>query len=107
MAWEYKEQPQSPKDLAKNKDRIKKLVEDHGETKEKLHIHARKMANAITKPEKAYNRGWAAKEMGYEDIFEIFYQRAYDLGTVNNGELLGVGVAEHRDHQMEKILKDL
>ena len=37
----------------------------------------------------------AAKEMGYIEIFEIFFHRAYELGSVSK--------QEYREYQMEKL----
>ena len=98
MPWDFKPQPQSKSEFAKNKKRIDDLITKCDGDKDKEIRKAETMANTIDTPEKAYNRGFVAKEMGYEHIFEVFYQRAYKLGSVT--------VAEHREHEMDKILKD-
>lgn len=41
---------------------------------------AQQMANSIQDGEKAYRRGMAAKEMGYNKIKNIFLKRAEELG---------------------------
>ena len=37
----------------------------------------------------------AAKEMGHEHIFEVFFQRAYELGSVSK--------QDYRDYQLERL----
>jgi hypothetical protein len=36
-----------------------------------------------------------AKQMGYEEIFETFFQRAYELGSVSK--------QEYREYKLEKL----
>jgi hypothetical protein len=98
MPWNFNPQPQSRAEFVKNEKRIKDLVAKCNGDREAEIRKSITMANSIDTPEKAYNRGHVAREMGYEHIFEVFYQRAYELGSVT--------VAEHRDHQIEKILND-
>jgi hypothetical protein len=95
---EFKPQPQSKAEFAKNKKRIEDLITKCEGDRDREIRKAQQMANAIDTPEKAYNRGHVAKEMGHEHIFEIFYQRAYELGSVT--------IAEHREHEIDKIFKD-
>jgi len=90
--------PQSRKDFLKNEIRIKDLVAKCNGDKNQEIAKAITMANSIDKPEKAYNRGYVAKELGYEHIFDVFYNRAFELGSVTK--------AEHRDYQIEQILED-
>lgn len=98
MAWNFKPQPQSKAEFTKNEKRIKDLVAKCDGDKEKEIKKAQQMANSIDTPEKAYNRGHVARELGYEHIFEVFYQRAFALGSVT--------VAEHRDHMIDQIFED-
>ena len=98
MAWDFKPQPQSKTEFAKNKKRIVDLINKCEGDRDKEIKKAQQMANAIDTPEKAYNRGHVAKDMGYEHIFEVFYQRAYELGSVT--------IAEHREHEIDKLFKD-
>lgn len=98
MKLNFIPQPQSKAEFVKNEKRIKDLVAKCGGDKQKEINKAFQMANSIDTPEKAYNRGFVAKELGYEHIFDVFYQRAYELGSVS--------VAEHRDYQIDKILND-
>lgn len=89
---------QSKKEFDKNAKRIKDLVDKcNGDTEHQIR-KAQTMANSIDTPEKAYNRGYVAKEMGYEHIFEVFYERAFELGSVTT--------AEHREHIINKLLND-
>jgi hypothetical protein len=37
----------------------------------------------------------AAKEMGHEHIFDVFFRRAYELGSV--------GKQEYREYQLSKL----
>jgi len=98
MYMNFKPQPQSKSEFAKNKKRIEDLVSKCEGDRDKEVRKAQTMANTIDTPEKAYNRGHVAREMGYEHIFEVFYQRAYELGSVT--------VAEHREHEIDKLFKD-
>ena len=44
---------------------------------------------------KLINRAFAAKEMGHEHLFEVFFRRAYELGSV--------GKQEYREYQLKKL----
>lgn len=90
--------PQSRKDFNKNEVRIRDLVAKCDGDKAKEVAKAKTMAESIDKPEKAYNRGLVARELGYEHIFSVFYDRAFALGSVTK--------AEHREHLIDKILYD-
>ena len=98
MAWDFRPQPQTRKEFVKNEKRIKDLVAKCAGDKNQEISKARTMANSIDTPEKAYNRGHVARELGYEHIFDVFYSRAFELGSVTK--------AEHRDYQIEQILDD-
>lgn len=94
--------PQSTSELEKNFKRIKDIVVNP-KTKVKNDVEkqiklARTQANRITTPEKAYNRGYAAKELGYDYLFDIFYERAFELNAVS--------VAEIREHNIRNLLGD-
>ena len=104
MAWDFENQEQTKKEFAKNELRIRTLIEKCGGDKEKEIAKALRDANKITTPEKAYNRGFVAKQLGLPHVFEVFYNRAYELGKVKDGKIVGVGVAEHREHIIDKIL---
>ena len=98
MAFQFNPQPQTRKEFVKNEKRIRDLVEKCKGDRNQEIAKATTMANSIDTPEKAYNRGHVARELGYEHIFEVFYNRAFELGSVTT--------AEHRDHTIEKILFD-
>jgi hypothetical protein len=85
---------QSKAEYDKNYKRISDIVakSDDIEKQEKL---ARAQANKIVDEWKAINRAMAAKEMGHEHLFEVFFQRAYELGSVTK--------QEYREYQMQKL----
>ena len=85
---------QSKAEYEKNYKRVGDIVakSEDIEKQEKL---ARTQANKIIDEWKAINRAMAAKEMGHEHLFEVFFQRAYELGSVSK--------QEYREYQMEKL----
>lgn len=85
---------QSKAEYEKNYKRISDIVAktEDIDKQEKL---ARTQANKISDEWKAINRAMAAKEMGHENLFEVFFQRAYELGSVSK--------QEYREYQMEKL----
>ena len=85
---------QSKAEYEKNYKRVGDIVtkSEDSEKQEKL---ARTQANKIIDEWKAINRAMAAKEMGHEHLFEVFFQRAYELGSVSK--------QEYREYQMEKL----
>jgi hypothetical protein len=56
---------------------------------------AKTQANRITNEGKAINRAIAAKKMKHEEIFEVFFQRAYELGSVSK--------QDYRQYKLEKL----
>ena len=52
-------------------------------------------ANRISDEFKSLNRAMAAKSMKEEHIFEVFFQRAYELGSVTK--------QEYREYKLEKL----
>ena len=52
-------------------------------------------AAKITDEWKALNRSMVAKELGYEEIFEVFFNKAYQLGSVSKQEF--------REYKLEKL----
>ena len=85
---------QSKAEYEKNYKRVGDIVakSEDIEKQEKL---ARTQANKIIDEWKAINRAMAAKEMGHEHLFEVFFQRAYELGSVSK--------QEYREYQIEKL----
>jgi hypothetical protein len=90
---------QSKKDIQKNHQRIKDIVSKSGGDLEKRKRLAESQSKKITDEYKAINRAITAKEMGYEDIFDIFFRRAYELGNVSKKEF--------RKYKLEKLNLDL
>jgi len=85
---------QSKAEYDKNYKRVGDIVAK-SEDLEKQEKLARTQANKIIDEWKAINRAMAAKEMGHEHLFEVFFQRAYELGSVSK--------QEYREYQMEKL----
>ncbi len=89
----YKGQTKSEFD--KNYLRVKDIVKKSDGNKEKMISLCRVQANRITDEHKCINRAMAAKEIGESDIFDIFFRRAYELGSV--------GKQEFREYQLEQL----
>jgi hypothetical protein len=73
---------QTKAEYQKNYTRVKDIVE---KSKGDLNIQknlALRQANLITDEHKAINRALAARELGYKNIFDVFFRRAYELGAV-------------------------
>jgi hypothetical protein len=85
---------QSKSELKKNYLRILDIIKktDDIEKQEKL---AQTQANRITDEYKAINRALAAKELGHYHLFDVFFRRAYELGSV--------GKQEFREYQLSKL----
>ena len=85
---------QSHNEYFKNYDRIRKIVSDTDDIEKQIKS-AQKQANLITDEIKALNRSKAAKELGYDYLFDVFFYRAYQLGSV--------GKQEFREYQLTKM----
>lgn len=86
---------QTKAEYAKNFKRVDDmLTKAPGDTDKQISL-AQRQANAITDESKAINRAMAAKQMGHEHIFDVFFRRAYELGSV--------GKQEYRDYQLSKL----
>ncbi len=86
---------QTKAEYAKNFKRVDDmLTKAPGDTDKQISL-AQRQANAITDEIKAINRAMAAKQMGHEHIFDVFFRRAYELGSV--------GKQEYRDYQLSKL----
>lgn len=86
---------QTKAEFEKNKIRVTDIwIKSSGDT-EKAKSLSTTQANRITDEWKAINRAMCAKEMGYEEIFEIFFHRAYELGSVSK--------LEYREYKLEKL----
>jgi len=86
---------QSKQEYMKNYSRINDIMgktDDIEKQKSLALIQARK----ITDEWKAINRAIAAKELGHEHLFEIFFRRAFELGSVPK--------QEYRDYVLSKLI---
>ena len=86
---------QTKSDYLKNFKRVEDmLLKAPGDIDKQISL-AKRQANLITDEMKAINRAMAAKEMGHEHIFDVFFRRAFELGSV--------GKQEYRDYQLSKL----
>lgn len=86
---------QTKAEFDKNFKRVSDIwVKSDGDVDKAVAI-SKTQANRIHDEFKALNRAMAAKEMGYEEIFEIFFHRAYELGSVSK--------LEYREYKLEKL----
>lgn len=81
MDGRYKGQTKA--EYQKNFTRVKDIVDKTGKDTDHAVRLAQTQANRITDECKAVNRAMVAREMGHEHIFEVFFQRAYELGAVS------------------------
>ena len=89
---------QSDKEYDKNYSRVKDIISKAEGDKDKEIILAERMANLIKDEAKAINRAHAAKQLGYEHLFEIFFRRAYNLGSVST--------LDYREYVLSKLLDE-
>ena len=86
---------QSKAEFEKNKVRVSDIfIKSDGDV-EKAKSLSRTQANRINDEYKALNRSMCAKEMGHIEIFEVFFHRAYELGSVSK--------QEYREYRLEKL----
>jgi hypothetical protein len=100
MSGKYNGQTKS--EFQKNYKRVKDIVDKSAGDEDKAIALSRTQSNRITDEWKAINRSMCAKELYnntkneiYMNIFEVFFQRAYELGSVNK--------QDYREYQLEKI----
>ena len=86
---------QSKAEFNKNYKRIQDIIEKSAGDEMKATHLAQQQANKITDEFKALNRAMAAREMDQEHLFEVFFQRAYELGSVTK--------QEYREYKLEKL----
>lgn len=93
---------QTKAEYTKNYTRVRDIITKCGGDEEKAIRLARTQAIRITDEHKAINRAMVAKQLErvenepiYESVFEVFFQRAYELGTVSK--------QDYRDYQLEKL----
>jgi hypothetical protein len=102
---------QSKAEFYKNYKRVQDILDKSGSNVDKAKSLAITQANRITDEHKAINRAMAAKELSKSynneaniekskiciDIFDIFFKRAYDLGSVTKQDF--------RNYQLQKLLE--
>ena len=86
---------QTKTEFDKNSRRVKDIVDKSAGDKDKAIALATTQSNRITDEWKAINRAMAAKEANQEHIFEVFFQRAYELGSVSK--------QDYRNYKLEKL----
>ena len=93
---------QSKAEFAKNFKRVKDIIVKSDGDQDKAIRLARTQANLIKDEMKALNRANAAQQMErvedepiYESIFEVFFHRAYELGSVTK--------QDYRNYKLEKL----
>ena len=86
---------QTKSEFEKNFKRVKDIVDKSVGDVDKAVALSKLQANRITDEWKALNRSLTAKEMGYEEIFEVFFDRAYELGSVSK--------QDYRTYKLEKL----
>ncbi len=99
---------QSKAEFLKNYTRVKDIITKSCGNKMVEKELARRQARAITDEHKAINRAMAAKEIGNEPIFEVFFRRAYALGSVTGvagGRVENIQ-KEYRDYVISKLLEN-
>jgi 2-methylisocitrate lyase-like PEP mutase family enzyme len=89
---------QTRSEFQKNYKRVNDIIEKSAGSKDKETILASTQAKLIKDEHKAINRAMAAKEIGSETIFDVFFRRAYELGSVPT--------QQYRDYVISKLLED-
>lgn len=95
---------QSKTEYSKNFKRVTDIITKSSGDVEKARSLSKTQANRITDEYKAINRAMAAKQNSYLDssdqeiyeaVHEVFFQRAYELGSVSK--------QDYRDYVLEKL----
>lgn len=86
---------QTKAEFDKNYQRVKDIVDKSAGDVDKAITLSRTQANRISDEFKALNRSMVAKSMKEEHIFEVFFKRAYELGSVSK--------QEYREYKLEKL----
>jgi hypothetical protein len=85
---------QSKSEIQKNYKRINDIVAKSSDINVQISL-AQTQANKIFDEYKAINRALVAKELGHEHLFEVFFERAFKLGSV--------GLQEYREYKLSKL----
>lgn len=89
---------QTKSEYLKNFKRVKDIIfKSEGDSEMEIKLSS-KQAKLITDEYKAINRAMAAKEIGNDNIFDIFFRRAYELGSVKT--------EDYRDYVLNKLLEN-
>lgn len=88
---------QSKKEYLKNFQRIEDIISKSDGDREYAIRLAQKQCNAITDECKALNRSKAAMELGHDWLADPFFERAYELGSVDT--------MEYREYKLKKLLE--
>jgi hypothetical protein len=86
---------QTKSEYQKNFKRVDDIVKKSLGDKDYAIRLSQKQAKLITDEYKALNRAYAAKDLNQDHIFEVFFQRAYELGSVNK--------QEYREYKLSKL----
>ena len=99
MITKGKYKGQTKAEFEKNYMRVKDIVDKSDGDLDKAKRLATTQANKIMDEHKALNRAMAAKEMKSllfsEEIFDVFFKRAYELGSVSK--------QAYRDYKLEQL----
>ena len=85
---------QTKSEYLKNYKRVNDMLSKSNDEDAQVRL-AQKQANAITDEKKSLNRAMVAKELGQEHIFEVFFERAYQLGSVKT--------EDYREYRLKKL----
>lgn len=85
---------QSKIEFLKNFKRIEDILDKTNDVEKQIRL-ATTQANRINYEFKALNRAMAAKEMNQTHLYDVFFKRAYQLGSV--------GKQEFREYQLSKL----
>jgi hypothetical protein len=85
---------QTKSEYQKNFKRIEDILKKTDDIEKQISL-AQTQANRITDEYKAINRALVAKELKQEHLFDVFFRRAYELGSV--------GKVEFREYQLSKL----
>lgn len=86
---------QSKADFQKNYTRVSEIVKKSDGDRDREIRLAQTQANRITDEHKCINRAMAAKEMGHDHLFDVFFRRSYEIGAV--------GKQEFREYQLDQL----
>jgi hypothetical protein len=86
---------QTKAEYQKNFKRVNDIITKSLGDEDKIVRLSQTQARLIKDEWKAINRANVAREMNQELIFEVFFQRAYELGTVSK--------QDYREYKLQKL----